>query len=118
MNRLITKFPCTIKYQGKERRLIGLFAPYYRKREEVDIYYICQDGDKNILLDTTGIDNYEIPKRLDSYWYISIKDDIPIVIKTNDIGCPTDIWRRQGLNYFKTKEEVETILSKIEFVKQ
>lgn len=118
MSKLITEFPCTIKYQGEERRLIGLFAPYYKKREEIDIYYICQDKDKNILLDPTGIDNYEIPKRLYSYWYISIKNDIPIIVKTNDNESATDIWRRQGLNYFKTKEEVETILSKIEFAKQ
>lgn len=119
MNRLITRFPCTIKYQGKECRITGLFAPYYSEKEkDVNIYYICQDEDRSILLDPTGIDDYEIPKILESYWYISIKDSMPVAIKTNDIRCPTDIWRRQGLNYFKTKEEAETILSKIEFVKQ
>lgn len=119
MSKLIIDFPCEIDYQGKKFRITGLLAPYYSEDEkDVNIYYICQDEDKSILLDPTGIDDYEIPKVLESYWYISIKDNIPVAIKTNDIGSPTDIWRRQGLNYFESQEQAEMILSKIEFAKQ
>lgn len=119
MDKLIIDFPCEIKYQGKECRITGLFAPYHIEDERnVNIYYICRDEDKSILLDPTGIDGYEIPKVLESYWYISIKDNIPVVRKTNDVGTPTDIWRRQGLNYFESQEQAEMIISKIEFVKQ
>lgn len=119
MDKLIIDFPCEIKYQGNECRITGLFAPYYSEDEkDVNIYYICQDEDKSILLDPTGVDDYAIPKVLGSYWYISIKDNIPVARKTNDVGNPTDIWRRQGLNYFESEEQAEMIISKIEFVKQ
>lgn len=119
MNKLIIDFPCIIKYQGKEYKAIGLLSPYYGEgREKVDLYYMCQDGYKNILLDPTGVDGYETPSKLDYYWYISLDDGVYIISLKKDIGSATDMWRRESLNYFESQEQAEMIISKIEFAKQ